>query len=61
VTSKNDPGFKDQFGFESRYMQVGKKDRLIAIYPATKTGTQYLTDLGKKDKTWVFLAALYYD
>ena len=45
----NDPGFKDQFCAECCEIPVGKKDRLLAIYPSIKERTRLFNVIDKKD------------
>ena len=60
MIKKDDPAFKSQYGTESA-IPVGKLDRLIDLYPSIKNGTTLLSELDKKDRTWILLASLKYD
>ena len=56
----SNPGFKDQFGVECRQIPVRKKDSLLATCLSIKEGTRLLSNIDKKDQTWVLFAALCY-
>ena len=60
MTKMNDLAFKAQFGTENA-IPVGKLDRLLTVYPAVKDGIRLVSELNKKDRTWILLAALNYD
>ena len=60
MTKMNDLAFKAQFGTKSA-IPVGKLDRLLTVYPAVKDGIRLVSELNKKDRTWILLAALNYD
>ena len=60
VTKMNDPAFKEQFGTKS-VISVDKLDMMLTVYPAVKYGTRLLSELNKKDWTWIFLSAFNYN
>ena len=60
VSKKDDPSFKERFGTMSS-IAVGKIGSLTAAYPAIKNNITSWKEIDKKDRTWILLAALYYD
>ena len=47
----DNPGFKDRVGLEYCQIPVGKKDRLLSVYPSIKEGTRLLSEIDKNDRT----------
>ena len=55
MTKKDDPAFKARYG-NIKLLAVGKKDRLLAVYPAVKAGTTSISEVNRSRVlgfTWI--------